>query len=53
MTGRHIEQKNIPGNRKMLQNTPQAMEINAWDTFMPHPGVFPGPGGSKNGWFWG
>ena len=37
----------------MGQNTPQAMRIDALDAFMPHPGVIPGPGGSKNGCFLG
>ena len=31
----------------MGQNTPQAMGIDVLDTFMPHPGVIPGPGGSE------
>ena len=44
---------NPPGNRKMHQNTPQAMGIDVLDTFMPHPGVIPGPGGSENGCFGG
>ena len=47
------EQKNQPGNWIMAQNTPQAMEKDVLGTFMPHPGVIPGPGGSENGWFWG
>ena len=53
MTGCHIERNNQPGNWIKGQNTSQAMEINAWDTFMPHPGAIPGPGRSKNGYFWG
>ena len=36
----------------MGQNTPQAMKIDALDTFMPHPGVIPGLGGSKSRRFW-
>ena len=44
---------NPPGNRKMLQNTPQAMGKDVLDTFMPHTGVIPGPGGSENGCFGG
>ena len=44
---------NPPGNWIMGQNTSQAMGIDVLDTFMPHPGVIPGPGGSENGWFWG
>ena len=35
----------------MGQNTPQAMGKDVLGTFMPHPGVIPGPGGSKNGCF--
>ena len=35
----------------MGQNTPQAMGKDVLDTFMPHPGVIPGPGWSKNGYF--
>ena len=31
----------------MGQNTLQAMGIDVLGTFMPHPGVIPGPGGSK------
>ena len=34
-------------------NTSQAMGKGVLDTFMPHPGFIPGPGGSKNGCFWG
>ena len=37
----------------MGQNTSQAMGIDVLDTFMHHPGVIPGPGGSKNGCFGG
>ena len=48
MTGCHIEQKNQPGNCIMGQNTPQAMGKDMFDAFMAHPGVIPGPGGSKN-----
>ena len=48
MTGCHIRGKIQSGNSIMGQNTPQAMRIDALDTFMPHPGVIPGPGGSKN-----
>ena len=44
---------NPPGNRKMLQNTPQAIGKDVLDTFMPHTGVIPGPGGSENGCFLG
>ena len=52
--GRLPYQPNNPlGNRKMLQNTPQAMGKDVLDTFMPHTGVFPGPGGSENGCFGG
>ena len=52
--GRLPYQTNNPlGNCKMGQNTPQAMGKDVLDTFMPHPGVIPGPGGSENGWFWG
>ena len=53
MTGCHIEQKNQPGNWIMHQSTPQAMGKDVLDTFMPDPGVIPGPGGSKNGCFGG
>ena len=49
MTGYYIEQKNQPGNWIMGQNTPQAMGKDVLGTFMPHPGVIPGPGGSENG----
>ena len=35
----------------MGQNTPQAMIIDVLGTFMPHPGVSPGPGWAKNGYF--
>ena len=35
----------------MGQNTPQAMGIDVLGTFMPHPGVNPGPGVSKMGVF--
>ena len=38
---------NPSGNCKMGQNTPQAMGKDVLDTFMPHPGVIPGPGGSE------
>ena len=51
MTGCHIEQKNQPGNCKMGQDTPQAMGKDVLGSFMPHPGVIPGPGGSENGCF--
>ena len=37
----------------MGQNTPQAMIMDVLGTFMPHPGVIPGPGGSENGCFLG
>ena len=37
----------------MGQNTPQAMGKDVLGTFMPHPGVIPGPGGSKSGCFFG
>ena len=37
----------------MGQNTPQAMKIDALDTFMPHPGVIPGLCGSKSECFLG
>ena len=40
-----------PGNGIMGQNTPQAIGKDVLGTFMPHPGIIPGPGGSKNGWF--
>ena len=40
---------NPPGNWIMGQNTPQAMGKDVLGTFMPHPGVIPGPGGSENG----
>ena len=53
MTGCHIEQKNQPGNWIMGQNTPQAMGKYVLGTFMPHSGAIPGPGWSKNGYFWG
>ena len=53
MKGCHIERKNQPGNMIIGHNTSQAMGKGVLDTFMPHPGVIPGPGGSKNGWFWG
>ena len=49
MTGCHIEQKNQPGNWIMGQNTLQAMGKDVVGTFMPHPAVIPGPGGSENG----
>ena len=52
MTGCHIEQKHQPGNWIKGQNSPQAMGKDVLGTFMPHPGVIPGPGGSKNGCFW-
>ena len=42
---------NPPGNWKMGQNTPQAVGKGVLDTFMPHPGIIPGPGGAKNGCF--
>ena len=45
--------KNLPENWIMGQNTPQAMGIGVLDTFMPHPGVIPGPGVSKNWYSWG
>ena len=41
--------KNQPGNWLMCHNTPQAMGKDILDTFIPHPGVIPGPVGSKNG----
>ena len=44
---------NPPGNWIMGQNTSQAMGIDVLDTFMHHPGVIPGPGGSENGCFFG
>ena len=53
MTGCHIEQKNQPGNWIMGQNKRQAMGKDVLSTFMPHPGVIPGPGGSENGCFLG
>ena len=53
MTGCHIEQKNRPGNWIMGQNTLQAMGKDVLGTFMAHPGVIPGPGGSENGCFLG
>ena len=53
MKGCHIERKNQPGNMIIGHNTSQAMGIGVLDTFMPHPGVIPGPGGSKNGCFGG
>jgi len=31
----------------MGQNTPQAIGKGVWGTFMPHPGVNPGPDGPK------
>ena len=37
----------------MGQNTPQAMGKGVLGTFLPHPGVIPGPGGSENGCFLG
>ena len=37
----------------MGQNTPQAMGKDVLGTFMLHPGVIPGPGGSENGRFFG
>ena len=36
--------KNLPGNWKMGQNTPQAMGKDVLGTFMPHPGPGPGSG---------
>ena len=51
--GLPYQPNNPPGNWIMGQNTPQAMGIDVLDTFMHHPGVIPGPGGSENGWFWG
>ena len=33
----------------MGHNTPQAMEKDMLDNFIPHAGVIPGPGGPKNG----
>ena len=33
----------------MGQNTAQAMGKDVLGTFLPHPGVIPGPGGPKNG----
>ena len=53
MTGCHIERKNQPGNWLMCHNTPQTMGKDILDTFIPHPGVIPGPGGSENGCFLG
>ena len=44
----HIEQKIKPGNWLFGHITPQAMGKDMFDTFMAHPGVIPGPGGSKN-----
>ena len=44
---------NPPGNWKRGQNTPQAMGKDVLGTFMPHPGVIPGPGGSENWCFLG
>ena len=44
---------NPPGNWIMGQNTPQAMGKDVLGTFMAHPGVIPGPGGSENGCFFG
>ena len=35
----------------MGQNTPQVIGNGAWGTFMPHPGVNPGPNGPKMGVF--
>ena len=52
MTGCHIRGKIQSGNSIMGQNTPQAMKIDALDTFMPNPGVIPGLGGSKSRHFW-
>ena len=37
----------------MGKNTPQAMRKDVLGTSMPHPGVIPGPGGSKSGCFLG
>ena len=48
MTWCHIEQKIKPGNWLFGHITPQAMGKDMFDTFMAHPGVIPGPGGSKN-----
>ena len=48
MTWCHIEQKLKPGNWLFGHITPQAMGKYMFDTFMAHPGVNPGPGGSKN-----
>ena len=53
MTGCHIRGKNQSGNSIMGQNTPQAMKIDALDTFMPHLGVIPGLCGSKSECFFG
>ena len=47
MTWCHIEQKIKPGNWLLGHVTPQAMGKDMFDTFMAHPGVIPGPGGSK------
>ena len=38
-----------PGKWIMGQNTPQVIGNGAWGTFMPHPGVNPGPNGPKMG----
>ena len=52
--GRLPCQTNNPsGDWKMDQNTSKAMGKDVLYTFMLNPGVIPGPGGSKNGWFWG
>ena len=40
-----------PGKWIMGQNTPQVIGNGAWGTFMPHPGVNPGPNGPKMGVF--
>ena len=53
MCGLPYPPQNPPGNWKMVQNTPQALGKHVLDTFMHHPGVIPGPGGSKNGCFLG
>ena len=53
MTGCSIRGKIQPGNMIMGHNTSQAMGIDAWDPFMPNPGVIPGPGRSKKGCFGG
>ena len=46
MTWCHIEQKIKPGNWLLGHITPQAMGKDMFDTFMAHPGVIPGLGGT-------